>query len=211
MEDERIKAVKQWLELQSIQDIQVFLGFANFYRRFIQRFSRIAAPLTSMLKTLSIKSAEPKKGVVGVDGGSRAEHDRGGLDGNGMDDVEVDGGEVEAGKKGRNLSKSKKTESGFFIPGARKAFTKLRQAFIKAPILYHFDLERHIWVETDTSGYAIGGVSSQLTSNDLGRWHPVAFFLRKMILAKTRYETHDGELLAIVEAFKTWMHYLEGF
>ena len=31
-----------------------------------------------------------------------------------------------------------------------------------------------------------------------------------MILAKTRYETHDGELLAIVEAFKTWKHYLEG-
>ena len=31
-----------------------------------------------------------------------------------------------------------------------------------------------------------------------------------MILAETRYETHDGELLAIVEAFKTWRHYLEG-
>ena len=31
-----------------------------------------------------------------------------------------------------------------------------------------------------------------------------------MIPAETRYETHDGELLAIVEAFKTWHHYLEG-
>ena len=31
-----------------------------------------------------------------------------------------------------------------------------------------------------------------------------------MILAKIRYETHDNELLAIVEAFKTWKHYLEG-
>ena len=31
-----------------------------------------------------------------------------------------------------------------------------------------------------------------------------------MIPAKTRYETHNGELLAIVEAFKTWRHYLEG-
>ena len=31
-----------------------------------------------------------------------------------------------------------------------------------------------------------------------------------MIPAETRYETHDGELLAIVEAFKTWRHYLEG-
>ncbi len=31
-----------------------------------------------------------------------------------------------------------------------------------------------------------------------------------MILVETRYETHDGELLAILEVFKTWRHYLEG-
>ena len=31
-----------------------------------------------------------------------------------------------------------------------------------------------------------------------------------MIPAETRYKTHDAELLAIVEAFKTWRHYLEG-
>ena len=30
-----------------------------------------------------------------------------------------------------------------------------------------------------------------------------------MILAETQYKTQDGELLAIVEAFKTWRHYLE--
>ena len=31
-----------------------------------------------------------------------------------------------------------------------------------------------------------------------------------MIPAETQYKTHNGELLAIVEAFKTWRHYLEG-
>ncbi len=31
-----------------------------------------------------------------------------------------------------------------------------------------------------------------------------------MIPVETRYKTHDGELLAIIEAFKTWRHYLEG-
>ena len=74
-------------------------------------------------------------------------------------------------------------------------------------------------MKTNASGYAIGGVLSQLTSNQvisdgtIGSnvdWHPVAYFSRKMIPAETRYETHDGELLAIVEAFKTWRHYLEG-
>ena len=125
-----------------------------------------------------------------------------------MDNVEVNGDEVEVdevGKKVQNLSKSKKTvrSSDFLTPGAKITFTKLRQTFLKAPILYHFDLKRHIRIETDVSGYAIGGVLSQLTSDDSGRWHPVAFFSQKMILAETRYETHNGELLAIVEAFKT--------
>ena len=31
-----------------------------------------------------------------------------------------------------------------------------------------------------------------------------------MILAETSYETHNAKLLAIVEAFKNWRHYLEG-
>ena len=46
----------------------------------------------------------------------------------------------------------------FLIPDARKAFNYLRQAFIKAPILWHFDPECQIRIETDASGYAIGGV-----------------------------------------------------
>ena len=57
------------------------------------------------------------------------------------------------------------------------------------------------------SGTSPDGV---VTKTDLGQWHSVAFFFRKMIHAKTWYKTHDGKLLAIVEAFKTWHHYLEG-
>ena len=32
-----------------------------------------------------------------------------------------------------------------------------------------------------------------------------------MIPAKTKYETHNNELLAIVEAFKTKRHFLKGY
>ena len=108
--------------------------------------------------------------------------------------------------RARNLS----SQSGAFLnTDVRRTFTKLRQAFIEAPILNHFDLEHYIQIETDALGYAMGGILSQLTSDNLGRWYPVAFFSRKMILVETRYETHDGELLAILEAFKTWKHYLK--
>ena len=35
MEAKRIEVVKDWLELKSVRNIQVFLGFTNFYWRFI--------------------------------------------------------------------------------------------------------------------------------------------------------------------------------
>ncbi len=98
----------------------------------------------------------------------------------------------------------------FLTSEDRKAFTKLRQAFVEVPILNHFDPECHIRIETDTSSYAISGILSQLTSDDSGQWYPVVFFSRKLIPIKTWYKTHDGKLLAIVEVFKTWRHYLEG-
>ena len=49
IEDERIEAVRNWPKPKSVRDIQVFLGFANFYRCFIQGFNKIAGPLTSVL------------------------------------------------------------------------------------------------------------------------------------------------------------------
>ncbi len=49
-----------------------------------------------------------------------------------------------------------------------------------------------------------------LSKSEIGQWQPVAFFSQKMISAETRYKTHNQELRAIVEAFKTWHYYLEG-
>ena len=54
IEAKRIEIIKKWLESKLVQDIQVFLDFANFYRGFIQDFSKIVALLTSMLKTTAL-------------------------------------------------------------------------------------------------------------------------------------------------------------
>ena len=51
MEEERINTVKKWPEPKLVQDIKIFIGFANFYWHFIKDFSRITALLTAMLKT----------------------------------------------------------------------------------------------------------------------------------------------------------------
>ena len=50
--------------------------------------------------------------------------------------------------------------TSFLTPKARAAFNRLRLAFTKAPILQHFDLECHIRIKTNASGYAISGVLS---------------------------------------------------
>ena len=53
IENERVEVVKDWPKLKSMHDIQVFLGFANCYQCFIQRFGKIARSLTSILETLN--------------------------------------------------------------------------------------------------------------------------------------------------------------
>ena len=124
--------------------------------------------------------------------------------------------------KSRNSTNSDATEDRpkFLTPNTRTAFNRLQLALTEAPILWYFDAECHILIKTDALGYVINRVLNQLTSGtipngvvikaDLGQWHPVTFFSRKMIPAETWYKTHDGKFLAIVKAFKIWRHYLEG-
>ena len=50
MDPKKVACVKEWPTPQSLRDIQGFLGFANFYRRFIPEFSRLAAPLVQLTK-----------------------------------------------------------------------------------------------------------------------------------------------------------------
>jgi len=48
MEQEKIKAVKEWRTPTRVKDIESFLGFANFYWRFIHNFSYTARPLNEL-------------------------------------------------------------------------------------------------------------------------------------------------------------------
>ena len=50
MEESRVVAITEWPTPQNMRDVQVFLGFANFYRRFIHLYSKITAPLSDVLR-----------------------------------------------------------------------------------------------------------------------------------------------------------------
>jgi hypothetical protein len=50
MDPVKVAGVAEWKEPKNVKDICKFLGFCNFYRRFIRGFSQIAKPLNNLLK-----------------------------------------------------------------------------------------------------------------------------------------------------------------
>ena len=50
MDPDRVATIAEWPVPQSVHDIRVFLGFANFYRRFIEGYSKITLPITLLLR-----------------------------------------------------------------------------------------------------------------------------------------------------------------
>lgn len=48
MDSAKVKAVLEWPQPTTRKELQRFLGFANFYRRFIRSYSSVAAPLTAL-------------------------------------------------------------------------------------------------------------------------------------------------------------------
>ena len=50
MDPSKVSAIQDWPVPKNTKDVQTFLGFANFYRRFVSSYSATTQPLTSLLK-----------------------------------------------------------------------------------------------------------------------------------------------------------------
>ena len=151
MDPAKVEAIKSWPSPQNMHDVQVFLGFANFYRRFIHKYSALTQPWTKLLR---------------------------------------------------------KNQPFAWTPETESSFQKIKQSFTTAPILIHPDNSKPFVVETDASDFALGAVLSQYDAgNEL---KPVAFYSRQLLPAERNYEIYDKELLAIIDAFKEWRHFLQG-
>ena len=137
MDTSKIPVIHDWSTPRNAKNVQSFLGFADFYRRFIASYPGITVPLTWLT--------------------------------------------------------------------CKDAFQLLKTAFTSVPTLHHFDPSLPPVVGTYAFDYAIAGTLSVHTED--GQVHPVAFFSRTLSGAELNYDTHDKELLAIFEAFKTWRHY----
>jgi RNase H-like domain found in reverse transcriptase len=57
---------------------------------------------------------------------------------------------------------------------------------------------------------ATRAVISQQLSEDVRKWHLIAFFSKSLSPVERNYEIHDKEMLAIIHALEEWRHFLEG-
>lgn len=46
----KIQAIIEWPVLRNVTEIRSFLGLVRYYRRFVKDFSKIARPMTSLMK-----------------------------------------------------------------------------------------------------------------------------------------------------------------
>ncbi|KAM4748798.1 uncharacterized protein WCC33_006189 [Rhinophrynus dorsalis] len=57
MDPAKVSAITQWPQPTDLRGVQRFLGFANYYRRFIRSYSSVIEPITALTR----KGADPKK------------------------------------------------------------------------------------------------------------------------------------------------------
>ena len=50
MDPKKIKAVVNWNPPKNVSEIRSFLGLAGYYRKFVEGFSKIEAPLTKLTR-----------------------------------------------------------------------------------------------------------------------------------------------------------------
>ena len=50
MDEVKVKAITEWPVPKKVKDVQSFLGLANFYRRFVEGFSKIATLLNKLIR-----------------------------------------------------------------------------------------------------------------------------------------------------------------
>ncbi|KAG5719705.1 hypothetical protein E4T56_gene18485 [Termitomyces sp. T112] len=94
-------------------------------------------------------------------------------------------------------------------PLEQAAFNTLKHAMTSRSVLLFPDDHSPFWVEANSSDFATVAVLSQQFPKD-GKWHPVAFYSKSLNVVEWNYKIHDKEMLAIIQLFKKWQHFLEG-
>jgi len=151
MDPVKLKAINEWRSPTSVSAVRSFMGFCNFYRKFIPDFSNIVQPL---------------------------------------------------------LSLTKKNTAWQWLLDCEFSFLKLKEAFLKQPVLRYPNTDLPFFVMTDTSLFASGAVLMQKDSN--GDLHPCTYYSKTFAPAERNYDIYGHELLVVIHTLEKWRQYLTG-
>ena len=142
----KVAAVKDWPAPHNVHELRKFLGFTNYFRKFLQGYSQRTKPLTALLK---------------------------------------------------------KDAAYTWTPECEDHFNALKVDLTTAPVLSAPDTNAPYEIVADACGTGIGAV---LMQNE----KPLSYESRKYNPAEQNYTVTEQELLALVNALKTWRYLLEG-
>ena len=49
-QESKVKAIREWVVPKTVKEVRSFLGMASYYRQFIDKFAKLAAPLHDLMK-----------------------------------------------------------------------------------------------------------------------------------------------------------------
>ncbi len=143
MDPVKIAGIAAWPVPAKKVQLQLFLGFTNFYRCFIKGYSKVVKPMTQLTGNDPWKWGEAQQ----------------------------------------------------------KAFEELKRLLAEEVVLAIPTEDGKFQVEADASEGAIGAVLSQEQD---GKWRPVVFLSKSLMVTERNYEIYDKELLAIMLALDEW-------
>ncbi len=165
---DKVKAVKTWPRPQHVRQLKSFLGFAGYYRRFIQGYSKIAKPLTDLMK-LYEPVRKRGRGKVKVKATSRSSRE----------------------------PTRPSPETPFddnWTEKCQVAFDTLIDRLTTAPTLQFADYSAPFILHTDASTTGLGAA---LYQQHEGKLKPVAYASRGLSKSEANYPAHKLEFLAL--------------
>lgn len=125
--NKHLEAVEKWPEPSNVQELQTFLGFTGFHRRYIEGYSRIAQPMLKLLRGTG--EDKEKKQVKKTTGWQ---------------------------KKGRQKKKAYEKVAWEWGTEQQESFNRLKQAVMSAPVLKYPEPSKPYILHVDASRKALG-------------------------------------------------------
>ena len=181
MDPEKVCAVWNWQVPKTIQDVQSLLGFANFYKWFIEGYSRICTPLFDLLKTVD-KDNDPSGSTATSTPPTKKGANR---------------APVEWTPYCQVVSYELKTRfcSTPILKHFDPAFETILETDASDYVILGILSQRHL---------------KPTKPKSCGNLYPVTFLSEKMTPAECNYGIGDKELLAIIACLGKWHMYLHG-